>query len=606
MYTIKRYQHEQMSFVQHCIPKNKHGPRPSAQPKKKVLKFRNTYRPVFNRSKIPYRFQSTEPGETKSNTTKTRQLDRFHALKLCLNDVGTDGMFSKDKKIDQLIKQVKNELWAKSKTTKEEWVKAWDNVLNIQKSMSDDWYDFKTLSVKIRNEWTLLNELYMNVKAKQIMDKQYKKASKEHRKMEEGIYESTRNQNKNTPWAKKWRKAVRARIRAKSDWNDIFGLSTWKAGMEYDKKWTPPLLEEYNNEQNEKGNTDYHDAQIKIRSWARLVIEKFLVDKKIEVFYLNADEGEAGVWETVWVYSGPTANTLWDESDDHKYDEGDDRLYVSKIDPNIDKPEGDFYDFIPLNLLRIEPSDEKDKDTIRFPQKNTYEDIEEDPDTLDSDDAALDDEESEEEDELIGEIGIVVYKNYAYIGEITGKRPTPSTPRTPTASDAEESDTEESDDEVVLADMFEYQLKCGSDHVTEMWEEGDIRYFLGSMVTLYVPDNAYHKNDSFMGVNIVRTYTKLQGLNAGKEVAVLANDKEKTFDEMRTAEEQAAINRAEQEEEDEDNIDATGDAIYSESVFNYTDTDGFTYKVKIKPHGTDKELTYLAYKTIDEFKTETK
>ena len=587
--------------------------------------FQSTPKQTMFRAK--HRFQSTEPGgepggrggETKDDTTtKTRPLDRFDALKKCLVDIGKDGMFDNDKKTDKVIKEVEKELWAKSKAAKEEWVEAWNAVRDIQSSKSvlynmPNWLQFKGQSQQMRKLFDTIDKKSMGDRDKKNLDKKFKKIKKKHRNDEKMIYDTikdiTAGQPDDNTWAKKWRKAVRERIRAYSVWNQIFRLSTWKAGMIYET-WTPPSVTQYTSQQNVEGNTDDHDAQIKIRSWARLVIEKFLVGKKIEVFYLIEDEGEAGKWETFWVYSGNEYNTFMDGIKGYDYDEDDDRLYISKIDPKYD-PKYDqvddvdvIYDFIPLNLLRIEP-DDPEEDTIRFPQKIPYKDEEEDPDTLDSDDAALDssDDEESKENYLIGEIGIVVKESYAYIGKITGSRPTPKQGfRTPPTSAAEDSDDE---DNCFLANLFEYELTCGSDHVTDIWKEGDKRYFLESIVDIYEPDDYYKEGDMFEDLKIARIYTKLEGPDAGKEVAVLANDEEKTFKEMMDADEQADINNAEANEEEEEKNDEKGEETTAETIFDYTDPENKTYQVKWDLEA-DEVGPYVVYKTVGELKEQTK
>ena len=597
-------------FVQHSKKKK------LSNQKKEMFHFRNTYGSVSKSGmrRTSHRFQTAEPGaepgaepvaepvaehgETKTPARhKTGKMGRFEDLLECLDTVGEDGMFESYKKNDLAIKAVEKDLWAKEATAKAAWLAAWKVVRTIESRHlpnSPLWDRVKVQSEIMARAWVNVNKEEMknagtkNKKIKENLDDFFETARAAHSDAEEDAYESY-------PWSKEgmeevWHEARHVRLKAHKEWNRWFRESTWEIKKHsFNPEWSPSN-EEYEMEQNKKGNTDNHDAQIKIRTWTRLVVKKLLVGKKIQVFYADSDDSPTGRWYNGTVSTAKDLGILYDDGDDLPGDDIlDERLYIQLDD------EGDGEENVVLHVLRIEEDDEE-ADRIRSPPKNTYEEEKEEEDTLRSDDNALSssDEEDDEEDEEAGLIGIAVKKigaiKYAYIGVITRRRPTP-----PGGVISGEED------------RHQYEITCGSDHVIPNigWNEGSKLWFLGGVFNIYQPDDYYQENDFFMGVKITRIYTKLAGQNAGEEMAVLERGADKPFKEMKKEQEDQAAHRAEEDENKEEEDDNRGPLLSPNTVFDYTDTDGNLYKVKWNPESKSVG-NYLMYKTIEEFKEQTK
>jgi hypothetical protein len=612
-FTIKRNIALQMSiFVQYSKKTNK--------PKKDILRSM----PDRGVRRTSNRFQTAEPkgeaeptGETKTAVLAQQRrlgyLDHYDALKNCLYSIGdifqAGGMLHNDKNINDAIKEVEMDLLLETAYAEEDWIKAWAEEIDDQEGRTkpyppmpdtDYWKAVEDTTNIMVGIWETVDRDTDKKLIKRIR-KDFVNAQAANKDAEEGAYYSNEYWEGKEPW---W-EARNNRNRANKKWLGLVGMSAWKGktwrdfGSNKEKnEWKPVTL----TVQNLAANFE----QIQIRTWARLVIAKLLVGKKIRITYKVEQEGQVDN-----VLKEYTATVHTGESLDKRYNNGeyDRRLYAvisaDQWEPGLDwdKWVKDEDAQLPLHLLRIEKDDPIDTDTInsfwtrkqiklegKLAENPKYYSDEDEP-IVDGGEEIGDLIKAFRQRDLAFKKGDLVYTKdetpdlpVFYVGKIT--------------------DVQLNEGEIDSADNeHKYKITCGKVqkfHIPIKWKEGDTKWVLGGSLHRYERDVSRKTGEMFMNdKKITRVYLELTGPYAGKQMAILqkknvrGHNKEPeetmSFVEMTTAEEQADINTVlkEEEEEEKNEEEAVGvlwqdEAPNFDTIYQYKPGQ-LTYQVRFNP-----------------------
>ena len=585
-------------------------------------------------------------GETKTAVPKTAvlaqqrslgSLDHYDALKECLYSIGdifqAGGMLHNDKNINDAIKEVEMDFLLETAYAEEDWIKAWAEEIDCQEGrtkpyppMPDTaWWEAVEYTTNIMvGIWETVDRDTDKKLIKRIR-KDFVNAQAANKDAEEGAYDRKKDWEGKEPW---W-EARNNRIQLHDEWQALVGMSGWKGGEngnEFDPIWKPVTLTVQNLAKNFE--------QIQIRTWARLVIAKLLVGKKIRITYKVEQEGQVDN-----VFKEYTATVHTGESLGKRYNNGeyDRRLYAvicgDQWEPGLDWDKwakGEDAE-LPLHLLRIEKDDPIDTDTIssfwtqkqiklegKLAEKPKYYSDEDEP-IVDGGEEIGDLIKAFRQRDLAFKKGDLVYTKdetpdlpVFYVGKIT---------------DVQVSNFTKLN---VMEDEYEYEITCGKVqkfHIPIKWKEGDTKWVLGGSLHRYERDVSRKTGEMFMNdKKITRVYLELTGPNAGEQMAILQKKKVRgrnkepeeklSFEQMTTAEEQKDIEEAKEEEKKEEAVRVMhvltpllsppwsnsiwqGEAPNFNTIYQYK-TGQLTYQVKLDPKRPQQP--YLNFDNLDKFK----
>ena len=576
-------------------------------------------------------------GETKTAVPKTAVLDQqrllgyldhYDALKECLYSIGdifqAEGMLHNDKNINDAIKEVEMDFLLETAYAEEDWIKAWAEEIDCQEGrtkpyppMPDThWWEAVEYTTNIMvGIWETVDRDTDKKLIKRIR-KDFVNAQAANKDAEEGAYDRKKDWEGKEPW---W-EARNNRIQLHGEWQALVGMSGWKAKEWRDSgsnkdEWEPVTLTVQNLAKNFE--------QIQIRTWARLVIAKLLVGKKIRITYKVEQEGQVDN-----VFKEYTATVHTGESLDKRYDNGEyDRRLYAVICGDQWEPGSDWDKWakgedaeLPLHLLRIEKDDPIDTDTISsfWTQKqikggkrteNPKYHSDKDEPIVDGGEEIGDLIKAFRQRDLAFKKGDLVYTKdetpdlpVFYVGKITGVQ-------------LNEGEIDSADNE------HEYEITCGKVqrfHIPIKWKDGDTKWVLGGSLHRYERDVSRKTGEMFMNdKKITRVYLELTGPNAGEQMAILQKKKVRgrnkepeeklSFEQMKTAEEQKDIEeeekeeKKEEEEEEEEKVRVMrqDEAPNFDTVYQYK-PGLLTYQVKFDPKRPQQP--YLNFDNLDKFK----